>query len=45
MLVLMWCDGGVGRTTVLFVPAIAAALVGGWFLVRGRVAAIAAARD
>lgn len=45
VLVLMWCDGGVGRTTVLFVPAIAAALVGGWFLVRGRVAALAAARD
>ncbi|GLV86358.1 L-asparagine permease [Streptomyces lavendulae subsp. lavendulae] len=45
VLVLMWCDGGVGRTTILFVPVIGAALVGGWFLVRGRVAQIAAARS
>lgn len=45
VLVLMWCDGGVGRTTVMFVPVIGAALVGGWFLVRRRVAALAAARD
>lgn len=45
VLVLMWCDGGVGRTTVMFVPAIGAALVGGWFLVRRRVAELAAARD
>ncbi len=44
VLVLMWCDGGVGRTTVMFVPAIAALLVGGWFLVRGRVAELAARR-
>ncbi|MBW5483583.1 amino acid permease [Streptomyces bambusae] len=41
VLVLMWCDGGVGRTTVMFLPAIAAALVGGWFLVRRRVAELA----
>ncbi|MFD9079111.1 amino acid permease [Streptomyces erythrochromogenes] len=45
VLVLMWCDGGVGRTTVMLLPAIAAALVGGWFLVRGRVAELAADRD
>ncbi|GGZ85442.1 L-asparagine permease [Streptomyces subrutilus] len=44
VLVLMWSDGGVGRTTVMFVPVIAAALVGGWFLVRRRVAALAAPR-
>ncbi|MFF9984361.1 amino acid permease [Streptomyces erythrochromogenes] len=45
VLVLMWSDGGVGRTTVMLLPAIAAALVGGWFLVRGRVAELAANRD
>ncbi|MCB5169718.1 amino acid permease [Streptomyces bambusae] len=45
VLVLMWCDGGVGRTTVQLLPLIAAALVGGWFLVRKRVAALAAARS
>ncbi|AQT71760.1 MULTISPECIES: amino acid permease [unclassified Streptomyces] len=45
VLVLMWSDGGVGRTTVMLVPVIAAALVGGWFLVRGRVAELAADRD
>ncbi|MEU8617942.1 amino acid permease [Streptomyces sp. NPDC048623] len=39
VLVLMWMDGGVGRTTVACLPLIAAALVGGWFLVRGRVRA------
>ncbi|MEU3064898.1 amino acid permease [Streptomyces subrutilus] len=44
VLILMWSDGGVGRTTVMFVPVIAAALVGGWFLVRRRVAALAAPR-
>ncbi|MDX6760826.1 MULTISPECIES: amino acid permease [Streptomyces] len=44
VLVLMWSDGGVGRTTVMLVPVIAAALVGGWFLVRGRVAELAADR-
>ncbi|MFK0254587.1 amino acid permease [Streptomyces sp. NPDC090445] len=44
VLVLMWLDGGVGRTTVLCVPVIAALLVGGWYLVRRRVAEIAAAR-
>ncbi|MEU7638105.1 MULTISPECIES: amino acid permease [unclassified Streptomyces] len=40
VLVLMWADGGAGRTTVLSLPVIAAALVGGWFLVRRRVAAL-----
>ncbi|MQS36909.1 amino acid permease [Streptomyces katsurahamanus] len=42
---LMWAGGGVGRTTVMFLPLIAAALVGGWFVVRGRVNAIAAERS
>ncbi|GLF96207.1 amino acid permease [Streptomyces yaizuensis] len=42
VVVLMWSGGGVGRTTVMFLPLIAAALVGGWFLVRDRVNAIAA---
>lgn len=43
VLVLMWMDGGVGRTTVACLPLIAAALVGGWFLVRRRVKATAEA--
>jgi L-asparagine permease len=34
---LMWWGGGVGRTTVMCLPLIAAALVGGWFVVRRRV--------
>lgn len=34
---LMAADDGPGRTTVLCLPLIVAALVGGWFLVRGRV--------
>ncbi|WP_406141107.1 amino acid permease [Streptomyces sp. NBC_01089] len=42
---LMWWGGGVGRTTVECLPLIAAALVGGWFLVRGRVASVAAERQ
>ncbi|MEV6314025.1 amino acid permease [Streptomyces sp. NPDC051776] len=37
VLVLMWMDGGVGRTTVNSLPLIALALVGGWYLVRKRV--------
>ncbi|MFJ7156897.1 amino acid permease [Streptomyces sp. NPDC101118] len=45
VLVLMWSDGGVGRQTVMFLPLIGAALVGGWYLVRRRVAAIAAGTD
>ncbi|MET8752178.1 L-asparagine permease, partial [Streptomyces sp. NPDC004667] len=44
VLVLIGTDGEVGRITVLSVPAVAAALVGGWFLVRHRVAEIASAR-
>ncbi|MBM9622520.1 amino acid permease [Streptomyces zhihengii] len=44
VLVLMWMDGGISRTTVNCLPLIAAALVGGWFLVRGRVRAVAAGR-
>ena len=37
VLVLMYADGGAGRTTVLCLPLIVAALVAGWFAVRGRV--------
>ncbi|WP_329114863.1 amino acid permease [Streptomyces sp. NBC_01465] len=40
---LMWWGGGVGRTTVYCLPLIAAMLVGGWFLVRGRVREVASA--
>ncbi|MER8001252.1 amino acid permease [Streptomyces sp. NPDC095613] len=40
VLVLMWADGGAGRTTVLCLPLIVAALGGGWFLVRGRVGSV-----
>ncbi|WP_338675606.1 amino acid permease [Streptomyces sp. SCSIO 30461] len=42
VLVLMWMDGGISRTTVNLVPVIALALVGGWFVVRGKVRKIAA---
>ncbi|KOY55493.1 amino acid permease [Streptomyces sp. XY332] len=42
VLVLMYVDGGAARTTVLCVPLIAAALVAGWYAVRGRVARAAA---
>jgi L-asparagine permease len=35
--VLMYADGGAGRTTVLCLPLIVAALVAGWYGVRGRV--------
>ncbi|MCS0636082.1 amino acid permease [Streptomyces sp. LP05-1] len=44
VVVLMWWGGGVGRTTVNCLPLIAAALVGGWFMVRKRVLALAAGR-
>ncbi|MEU9131654.1 amino acid permease [Kitasatospora sp. NPDC048540] len=44
VVVLMWLDGGVSRTTVACLPLIAAALVGGWFLVRRRVEATAGAQ-
>lgn len=40
VMVLMYADGGAGRTTVLFLPLIAVALVVGWFAVRGRVNAV-----
>jgi L-asparagine permease len=36
--VLMYADGGPGRTTVLCLPLIAVALIAGWYAVRGRVA-------
>lgn len=42
VIVLMWQDPGVGRKTVMLTPVIAAALVGGWYAVRGRVRALAA---
>jgi L-asparagine permease len=38
--VLMWADGGPGRITIMCLPLIGAALVAGWYLVRGRVAAV-----
>ncbi|MEV6673934.1 amino acid permease [Streptomyces sp. NPDC051162] len=37
---IMASDPGPSRTTVLCLPVIAAALVGGWYLVRGRVARV-----
>ncbi len=45
VLVLMWMDGGIGRTTVNCLPLIGAALVGGWFLVRRRVRETAGKQD
>ncbi|MFF2806230.1 amino acid permease [Streptomyces sp. NPDC058000] len=45
VIVLMWFDDGVGRQTVLLIPILAAALVGGWFVVRGRVRRIAEERE
>ncbi|AXE28261.1 L-asparagine permease (plasmid) [Streptomyces globosus] len=44
VLVLMYADGGAGRTTVLCVPLIAATLVAGWYAIRGRLARAAAAK-
>ncbi|MEV6398764.1 amino acid permease [Streptomyces sp. NPDC051907] len=41
---LMWMDGDISRKTVNCLPLIAAALVGGWFLVRKRVAQTEAER-
>ncbi|MER5838245.1 L-asparagine permease, partial [Streptomyces sp. NPDC002130] len=38
VLVLMYADGGAGRTTVLCLPLIVGALVAGWFAIRGRIA-------
>ncbi|MFF3516754.1 amino acid permease [Streptomyces sp. NPDC002573] len=38
--ILMWADNGPGRITVMALPVIVAALVIGWFCVRGRVKAI-----
>ncbi|SKA39313.1 asparagine:proton symporter, AAT family [Marinactinospora thermotolerans DSM 45154] len=42
VLFLMWLDEEAGRATVMCVPVIAAGLVAGWFVVRGRVRAVAA---
>ncbi|MFD6415472.1 amino acid permease [Streptomyces sp. NPDC060194] len=44
VVVLMWFDEPIGRTTVLLIPLIAAALVAGWYGIRTRVRAIAAER-
>ena len=41
---LMWQDPEVGRRTVMVIPLVAAALVAGWFGVRGRVRSVAAER-
>ncbi|MGW0749145.1 amino acid permease [Streptomyces sp. NPDC002587] len=45
VLVLMYADGGAARTTVLYVPLIAGALVAGWYAIRGRVARAALKSD
>jgi L-asparagine permease len=37
---LMWADGGPSRTTIMCVPLIVAALIAGWYAVRGRVAGV-----
>lgn len=44
VVVLMWSDPEVGRSTVMLIPVIAACLVGGWFA-RMRVARRAAERE
>ncbi|MDF2712187.1 MAG: L-asparagine permease [Nonomuraea muscovyensis] len=40
VLVPMWADERTGRITVMTLPAIAAALVAGWFLMRRRVSVV-----
>jgi L-asparagine permease len=45
VLVLMYADGGPGRTTVMCLPLIVGALVAGWFGVRGRVRGIRRAAE
>ena len=45
VLVLMYADGGAGRTTVLCLPLIVAALVAGWYAIRGRLARPSAGTD
>ncbi|MFJ6631595.1 amino acid permease [Streptomyces sp. NPDC091376] len=45
VLVLMWMDDGISRTTVNCLPLIALALVGGWFVVRKRVRTLATERQ
>ncbi|MFD7227199.1 amino acid permease [Streptomyces sp. NPDC059881] len=45
VLVLMWMDDGISRTTVNCLPLIALALVGGWFVVRKRVRTLAIERQ
>jgi L-asparagine permease len=41
VVVLMWFDVPVGRATVIAIVPFIALLFGGWFLVRGRMAAVA----
>lgn len=43
IVVLMWQDGGVSRTTVECLPLVIGALVGGWFVVRRNVSSQVAA--
>ncbi|MFF5720770.1 amino acid permease [Streptomyces buecherae] len=45
VIVLMWYDGGVGRDTIMLAPIIVAALIAGWFVVRGRVREASAERE
>ncbi|MEU0005651.1 amino acid permease [Streptomyces sp. NPDC006314] len=45
VLVLMYADGGAGRTTVLCLPLIVAALVAGWYGIRGRTARTSTGAD
>lgn len=45
VLVLMYADGGAGRTTVLCLPLIAAALVAGWYAIRRNLARTSSEAD
>ncbi|MGW0211911.1 amino acid permease, partial [Streptomyces sp. NPDC003233] len=45
VLVLMYADGGAGRTTVLCLPLIVATLVAGWYGIRGRISRTSTGAD
>ncbi len=45
VLVLMYADGGAGRTTVLCLPLIVAALVAGWYGIRARISRTSTGAD
>ncbi|MEV5875483.1 L-asparagine permease, partial [Streptomyces sp. NPDC052101] len=45
VLVLMYADGGAGRTTVLCLPLIVAALLAGWYAIRGRISRTSTGAD